>query len=57
VEHPIYDVWLVDCAAPVQTTLAQPPAPPTPAPTAPARRPPQGRRLPPPSGDAVDPND
>jgi hypothetical protein len=25
VEHPIYDVWLVDCASPVQTTLAGPP--------------------------------
>jgi len=24
VEHPIYDVWLTDCASPIQTTLAEP---------------------------------
>ncbi len=38
VEHPIYDVWLTDCSAPVQTSLAEPPA--APAAAAPARRPP-----------------
>jgi hypothetical protein len=31
VEHPIYDVWLTDCAAPVQSALAEPVAPPPPA--------------------------
>lgn len=31
VEHPIYDVWLTDCASPIQTRVAQPAAPPTPA--------------------------
>ena len=41
VEHPIYDVWLTNCAAPVQTSQAEPPAPPPPAAAAPAhpRRP------------------
>ncbi len=39
VEHPIYDVWLTDCASPVPTRIAAPAAPPTPAPaTAPAGR-------------------
>jgi hypothetical protein len=28
VEHPIYDVWLTDCASPVPTKVAQPAAPP-----------------------------
>jgi hypothetical protein len=32
VEHPIYDVWLTDCAAPVQTSQAEPAAAPPPAP-------------------------
>jgi hypothetical protein len=44
VEHPIYDVWLTDCAAPIQSALAEPAAaPPPPAAPAPARtrRPPQ----------------
>lgn len=36
VEHPIYDVWLTNCAAPVQTSQAEPVAPP-PAAAAPAR--------------------
>ena len=31
VEHPIYDVWLTDCAAPVQSAMAEPAAPPPPA--------------------------
>ena len=30
VEHPIYDVWLTDCASPVPTKVAQPAAPPAP---------------------------
>ena len=38
VEHPIYDVWLTDCASPIQTTLAEPAAEPAPPPK-PARRP------------------
>jgi hypothetical protein len=37
VEHPIYDVWLTDCAAPIQSALAEPAATPPPAPAAPAR--------------------
>ncbi len=46
VEHPIYDVWLIDCAAPVETTLAQPAAQ-SAAPTgAPMRRPAVRRRAP-----------
>jgi hypothetical protein len=32
VEHPIYDVWLTDCAAPQQAPVAQPVLPPAPAP-------------------------
>ena len=35
VEHPIYDVWLTDCAAPVK--VAEPVAPPAPAPAAASR--------------------
>jgi hypothetical protein len=34
VEHPIYDVWLTDCASPQQTPVAQPVLPPAPAPAA-----------------------
>jgi len=37
IEHPIYDVWLTNCAAPVETSLAEPAVHPAPAP---ARRPP-----------------
>jgi hypothetical protein len=43
VEHPIYDVWLTDCASPVPTKVAQPapeiaaPAPAPPAKPAPSR--------------------
>ena len=37
VEHPVYDVWLTDCSAPVQTSQAEPPPAPAPAPP-PARR-------------------
>jgi hypothetical protein len=41
VEHPIYDVWLTDCKAPVATAAAPatppPPAPPPPRPRAPVR--------------------
>jgi hypothetical protein len=36
VEHPIYDVWLTNCAAPVQTSQAEPVAAPPPAAAAPA---------------------
>jgi hypothetical protein len=38
VEHPIYDVWLTDCASPVPTKLAQPATPPVPD-VAPAAQP------------------
>jgi hypothetical protein len=31
VEHPIYDVWLTDCASPVPTKVAEPATPPAPA--------------------------
>ena len=34
VEHPIYDVWLTDCASPIK--VAEPIAPPAPAPVRPA---------------------
>src|SRR4029077_5275109 len=34
VEHPIYDVWLTDCASPQQPPVAQPVLPPAPAPAA-----------------------
>jgi hypothetical protein len=37
VEHPIYDVWLTDCASPLPVQVAQPAVPPAPAaPAAPA---------------------
>lgn len=39
VEHPVYDVWLTDCADPAQTSLADPAGPTAPA--APARPPPR----------------
>jgi hypothetical protein len=49
VEHPIYDVWLTDCSAPVPSPVAQSTAPPVaPAPTAAAPAP-QRPRQPPPS--------
>ncbi|HTV37865.1 MAG TPA: DUF2155 domain-containing protein [Xanthobacteraceae bacterium] len=38
IEHPVYDVWLTDCAAPVQTSLAEPAT--HAEPSTPARRPP-----------------
>lgn len=50
VDHPIYDVWLIDCASPVETTLAQPPAPP-----AAAERHPATRRRGPPARQPVEP--
>jgi hypothetical protein len=38
VEHPIYDVWLTDCAAPVSGPVAEStPTPPPPAPATPQR--------------------
>jgi hypothetical protein len=37
VEHPIYDVWLTDCAAPIETAVAEPAATPPPAAAVPAR--------------------
>jgi hypothetical protein len=43
VEHPIYDVWLTDCASPIKIAEpAEPPAPPAPAvPPARPRQPPR----------------
>jgi hypothetical protein len=35
VEHPIYDIWLTDCARPAGGAVAQAPAPAPPPPTAP----------------------
>jgi hypothetical protein len=58
VEHPIYDVWLTDCSAPVQTSLAEPPAAPEAVPAAaPARRAraPRSQRPPPRQAPAVEP--
>lgn len=39
IEHPIYDVWLTDCASPLPTQVAQPAVLPTPAAAPPARPP------------------
>jgi hypothetical protein len=48
VEHPIYDVWLTDCSAPVETSRAEPPPAPAVVPTsAPARRAPARPQRPP----------
>jgi hypothetical protein len=46
VEHPIYDVWLTDCASPAPTKVAQPATPPAPevAPAAQPRTPPRTRQ-------------
>jgi len=38
VEHPIYDVWLTDCAAPAPTKIAEPAVQPTPAAAMPSTR-------------------
>jgi len=55
VEHPIYDVWLTDCASPIQTSLAEPAAQPAPTAPAPAHRAaPRQRPLPRPA-PAVEP--
>src|SRR6202035_5787860 len=43
VEHPIYDVWLTDCSAPVAGAVA-PSAPPAPQRAAAAQAPPRGRQ-------------
>lgn len=48
VEHPVYDVWLTDCAAPVQTSLAEPAPPPRPAAKPAPRVAPSVQRQPPP---------
>jgi hypothetical protein len=55
VEHPIYDVWLTDCSAPLQTKIAEPAVQPAPSPAparprqpAPARQQPAPPRVPPP---------
>jgi len=49
VEHPIYDVWLTDCARPAGGAVAQAPAPAPPSATAPAgsgRKPAAPQRVP-----------
>jgi hypothetical protein len=54
VEHPIYDVWLTNCAAPVQTSQAEPlAAPPPPAPAHPRHPPPHQRTSRPPPARPV----
>jgi hypothetical protein len=50
VEHPIYDIWLVDCKVPDQTIVsAQPDPPKPPPPPAQKRPPPQKQAVPRPS--------
>jgi hypothetical protein len=44
VEHPIYDVWLTDCASPVPTKVAEPATPPAPEIAPPTPRPPSRTR-------------
>ena len=44
VEHPIYDVWLTDCASPVPTKVAQPATPFAPEITPPPRPPARTRQ-------------
>jgi hypothetical protein len=44
VEHPIYDVWLTDCASPAPARIAAPAVQPTPAAATPGPRPPAGTR-------------
>jgi hypothetical protein len=48
VEHPIYDIWLVDCKVPDQTIVTAQPDPPKPPPPPPAaqKRPPQKQATP-----------
>jgi hypothetical protein len=60
VEHPIYDVWLTDCASPVPTKVAEPATPPAPeiappAPRAPSRTRQGGSRQPAPLAPAGSP--
>jgi hypothetical protein len=54
VEHPIYDVWLIDCASPIETTLAEPAEQSAASPPAPTRHP-ALRRPAPPAPDEVEP--
>jgi hypothetical protein len=53
VEHPIYDVWLTDCAQPAGGAVAQAPAPAPPPATAPAG---SGRKPVPPRVPAIPPS-
>jgi hypothetical protein len=46
VEHPIYDVWLIDCSSPIETSLAEPTAEPSPATPKPRRPMPASRQRP-----------
>jgi hypothetical protein len=46
VEHPIYDIWLVDCKVPDQTVVSAQPDPPKPPPAPPAqKRPPPQKQV------------
>jgi len=61
VEHPIYDVWLTDCASPLPTRVAEPVVQPTPAaapakprlPSRPRQAAPPRQQPPPPVAPAV----
>ncbi|MGB8402149.1 DUF2155 domain-containing protein [Bradyrhizobium sp.] len=46
VEHPVYDIWLVDCKVPDQTIVTAQPDPPKPAAPAQTRPPPQKQAIP-----------
>jgi len=46
VEHPVYDIWLVDCKVPDQTIVSAQPDPPKPPPPAQKRPPPQKQAAP-----------
>ena len=46
VEHPIYDIWLVDCKLPEQTIVSAQPDPPKPPPPPAQKRQPQKQSAP-----------
>jgi hypothetical protein len=55
VEHPIYDVWLTDCSAPLPVQVAQPAVQPPPGPPARAPAPTKPRQATPPRQQAAPP--
>jgi hypothetical protein len=56
IEHPIYDIWLVDCKVPDQTVVSAQPDPPKPPPTPPAqKRPPSQKQATPRSSQPPQP--